>query len=427
AVPGAICPTEVYRRGAYFQSAIVNDLLRQMLVTNRRTDQLMCNWEPYMYVGKGCFCDRCQAEFAQFSKLPAADVAATWPKTVAEKHGDLLRRFRRWQHAQFMTTVEETVQALGQEAGREMQFIPELHYVNLTSGWEKLGDSAEFAAVDYLDKLPALNAWGPYNWFVFGRGPYEYVRGLHLNCHATALQVQEFLRSRLPADKQPALYAFPYGTYEGATEPEAIGFELLTYFLDGYRGALVYLYPGGYDARHWRALGEANAQIARFESFVMQGRRQSRHQVAPATPLPPPDPRFLQSGCMSATDLERWQHAPLLQSWEFERDGRRLFAVGNFWERGDCFFKLTVTASPGKYVLREPLTGRTYGPAGGGAALSAGHLSQGVLLHVGALRYAFFVLEAYRADGKYGTAIRPQEMQAALQERLPAIRQAAAQ
>ena len=311
------------------------------------------------------------------------------------------------------------MQALGQEAGREMHFIPELHYVNLTADWAKLGDSAEFAAVDYLDQLAAVNAWGPYNWYVFGRGPYEYVRGLHLNCHATALQVREFLRERLPADRQPALYAFPYGTYEGATEPEAIAFELLTYFLDGYRGALVYLFPGGYDARHWRALGDANTQIARFESFVMQGRPQNRHTVQPVTPLPPPDPRFLQSGCMGAAAAARWQDASLLQSWEFEREGQRLFAVGNFWERGECFFKLKVTAPAGQYLLREPLTGRVYG-----APLTAAQLSQGVLLHVGALRVAWFTLEPYRAGTKLTSLVRPDRMQAAMQERLPAIRKA---
>jgi hypothetical protein len=438
-VPGAICPTEVYRRGAYFQSAIVGDMLRKLLVTERRADQLMCNWEPYMYVGKGCFCDRCKAEFQQFSKLPAADVDATWPRTVASQHAEVLRAFRRWQHAQFVATVEETVQALGKEAGREMHFIPELHYVNLTADWAKLGDSAEFAAVDYLDKLAAVNAWGPYNWYVFGRGPYEYVRGLHLNCHATALQVRDFLRERLPADRQPALYAFPYGTYEGATEPEAIAFELLTYFLDGYRGALVYLFPGGYDARHWLALGDANTQIARFESFVMQGQRPegsgrgfpapigrsglespSHCSVQPVTPLPPPDPRFLQSGCMGGDGAERWQNASLLQSWEFTRDGERLLAVGNFWERGECFFKLKVTAPAGQYLLREPLTGRVYG-----APLTAAQLSQGVLLHVGALRVAWFTLEPYRTGTKVTSLVRPDQMQTAMKERLPAIRKAA--
>lgn len=424
AVPDAICPTEVYRRGAHFQSAVAHDLLRRMLVTERRADQLMCNWEPYMHVGRGCYCDRCKEEFRAFSQL--ADVDATWPRTVAEKHGDLLRQFRRWQHAQFMATIEETVAGLGKEAGREMHFIPELHYVNLTAGWEKLGDSREFAAVDYLDRLPVLNAWGPYNWWVFGRGPYEYVRGLHLNCHVTAQQVHEFLRSRLPADKQPRLYAFPYGTFEGATEPEAIGFELLTYFLNGYAGALVYLYPGGSDARWWRAIGEANAQIAQFEEYVMEGKRSRTHQVQALTPLPLPDPRFLESGCMMPTDTERWRETPLLQSWEFERGGRRLIAVANFWERGECFFRLTADVPAGKYVLREPLSGRCFGTSEG-AALTADDLKRGVLLHVGALRCAWFLLEPARPGAVSDELARPQEMQAAMQQRLPAIREAAAQ
>ena len=46
----------------------------------------------------------------------------------------------------------------------------------------------------------------------------------------------------------------------------------------------------------------------------------------------------------------------ILYSWEYRRGASRLFAVGNFWEKGECFFRLTPQGleEGGKYVLWEP-------------------------------------------------------------------------
>jgi hypothetical protein len=110
-------------------------------------------------------------------------------------------------------------------------------------------------------------------------------------------------------------------------------------------------------------------------------------------------------------------------SWEFEKDGARLFAVGNFWERGECFFRLTPRelGRRTRYVLHEPAARRVYTDRNGRVARQAAELSQGVLLHVGAMRYAFLVLEPYREGVDYGTPVRPQDLEAALHERRPVI------
>lgn len=252
----AVCPVEVYRRGPWFREHVENDLIRKPLVTDRSAEQIMANWEPYMYIGKGCFCNRCKEEFQTFSKLPAAEVARVWPKDVIREHGATWVKFRSWQHGRLMATLEETVHAVGKEAGLDSHFIPEIHYGLLTAFWAKHAGNEEYAAVDYLDKLPAMEPWAPYNWYRFGVGPYDYVRGLHLSSHVTARQVLEFLDERLGPAKRPRLFAFPFGTYEGATQPEALSFEFLTYWLNGYNGAFAYLFPGGYDARYWRAGGD---------------------------------------------------------------------------------------------------------------------------------------------------------------------------
>ena len=421
----AICPTEIYRRGPYFREKIVNGLLRNVLVTNRTAEQLMCNWEPFMYVGRGCFCDRCKEEFRQYSKLPAAEFDPVWPRDTIAKHGELWTKFRAWQHGQMMITLEEEIARLGQEAGHETHFIPEVYYGLLTATGAQATGHQEYAAVDYMDQLPVINAWAPYNWYVFGSGPYDYIRGQHLNIHVTATQVQRFVAGRLPAARRTRLIAFPFGTYEGATPPEALVMEMLTYFLDGYQGAFAYLFPGGYDSRHWRALAEMNRQLALVEPYVMGGQRPARHALKPRTPMPTADARFL-GNCAPVEKPEQWANASLLQSWEFQQGDTRLIAVGNYWERGESFFRLTVQGLPAghQYVLREPATNRVYAHDSENVAWTTERLNRGVLLHVGAMRCAFFLLEPYRAGAKHGQAVRPRDMAAAMRERRPALRRA---
>lgn len=415
----AICPVEVYTKGEYFRTAIVNDILRRILVTERQAEQIMANWEPFMYNGKGCFCDRCRREFESYAGLSAAEVKRVWPNAVLRRHGDLWRKFRSWQHGRLMVTLEETVNALGQDAGLDSHFIPEITRRLVTCGWDKHPANREYAAVDYLGKLPVLEPWGPYTWYIFTRGPYDYVRGLHLETHASACEVRRFLDARLPEGQRPRLIAFPYGTYEGATEPEALAFEILTYFVNGYHGAFAYLFPGGYDARYWRALAEANRLIARFDAFVGEGRAVRMHDIKPETPMPRPDPRFLSFAGGVGEIAERWKDARLLVSWEFERAGARLIAVGNFHERGECFFRLTPRGLDAgrEYVLHEPAAQRAYADTRGRVALRGDDVQRGTLLHVGAMRYAFFVLEPYREGQSYGKTVRPQAMQAAAQAR----------
>jgi hypothetical protein len=184
------------------------------------------------------------------------------------------------------------------------------------------------------------------------------------------------------------------------------------------------LFPGGYDARYWQALAQASREIARFESFVLEGRGGKRHELKFETPLPKPDPRVFASG--NPKTAARWKDLPLVLSWEFDHGGARLIAVGNFWEQGECFFRLTAGGlDPAKkYVLREPAAKRVYADRKGGVALAAAEIGKGMLLHVGAMRYAFFVLEPHRESTEVGAIVRPQEMEAAMHQRLPAIQRA---
>ena len=81
----------------------------------------------------------------------------------------------------------------------------------------------------------------------------------------------------------------------------------------------------------------------------------------------------------------------LLQVAAFEKDGRILVAAGNFWEKGDVVFQLRV---PGlkpdqEYTVQEKAFRRQFVPEQG-KFFTGRMLADGILLHAGAMRWAFF-------------------------------------
>jgi hypothetical protein len=422
-----ICPVEVYRKGPYFQKAI-KEPLRKLIVIDRQTEHVMPNWEPYMYFFKGCFCPRCKEEFIRFSKLPREKVDKAWPADVIRDYRDLWAQFRSWQHGRLLVAMEETVNGLGKEAGVESHFVPAIAYDLFLAGWEKEERNRQIAVLDFAGELPLLAPWAPYIEDLLGK-PYQYMTGKHLALHAGASGVREFLDSRLPADKRPRIMAYlMLGPFAYFKQPEAVQFDYLTYFLDGYQGAFLYFFPEGYDARYWKAMAQTHTLIAQFEPYVTSGVRKVDHEIAPETPLAAATEQSLQE-CTLYDDAkkEQWKRASLLQSWEFQKQGARLIAVADFWQQGECFFRLTPKglAAGQRYVLSEPAEGRVYAGPKGEVAWSGEELREGLLLHVGAMRHAFFLLQPYETGKTYGdTAILPRQMRSAMEQRLPAIRKA---
>jgi hypothetical protein len=422
-----ICPVEVYRKGPYFQKAI-KEPLRKLIVIDRQTDHIMPNWEPYMYFFKGCFCPRCKEEFIKFSKLPRETVDKAWPADVIKDHRDLWARFRSWQHGRLVVAMEETVSGLGKEAGVESHFVPAVAYNLFLAGWEKEEGNRQISVLDFADQLPVLAPWAPYIQDLLGK-PYQYIPGKHLALHAGASGVREFLDGQFPADKRPRIIAYvmlaPFAYFK---QPEAVQFDYLTYFLDGYQGAFLYFFPEGYDARYWKAMARTHTLISQFEPYVMSGVRKADHEIKPETPLAEATEGSLQE-CTLYDDAKKdqWKHASLLQSWEYQRQGKRLIAVADFWQQGECFFRLTPKGlvAAQRYVLSEPAEGRVYANPKAEIAWSGEDLQKGLLLHVGAMRQVFFVLQPYEEGKTYGaTTILPRQMRSALEQRLPGIRKA---
>ncbi len=415
--PRGICPTEVYTRGEYYREHVHDAILRKIIVEDRGAEHFQPNWEPYMYDWKGCFCDRCREEFVRWSELPRADVEAAWPQDIIRNYREKWAQFRSWQHGQLLRTLEEDVSALGREVGIESHFIPEVAYPMFTEEGQADDFAAQYHSRDYSQYLPVVQPWGGYCSQNLYKS-YVYETGYHLKVQAVAGPVREFVDSR-PEGRRPQVIGLPH-SYQGdnrVTQPEAIAFDFLTYFANGWDGAMAYIFPRGYDARYWRALAGANSLIARFEDFVAPDRRDDRHTVEPTTPLPSPDPKW----------VEKLGSEDIVYSWEYRDGERRLFIVANFWQKGECFFRLKPTGlqDDGQYLLTEPAALRCYAGSTGQPALTAADLAGGALLHVGAMRYAFFVLEPFGEGPQPGTrVVAPAEMQTALDERLAAIQRA---
>jgi len=196
--------------------------------------------------------------------------------------------------------------------------------------------------------------------------------------------------------------------------------DILTYFINEYDGQLVYAFPKGYDARYWKALADANTAIAAFEDFTLDGTAARGHQVTPLTPCPAPSPRFFEAPA-GGIDVEKWADADIVQSWEYRLGRRRLVALANYWQRGQCFARLSFSdVEPhGRYVLREPLAHRVFGTEDGEAQLTGAMLQQGIRVHVGAQRFAFFVLEPAPEAPVMDKVVRPSDV-----ARLPFIQKA---
>ena len=422
----AICPVEVYKEGGYFRDVIIPKL-REILVGKNTADSIMSNWEPYMYDFKGCFCPKCKKEFVEYSKLPESEVETPWPKQVAIKYKDVWIKFRSWQHGKMVGTLEKTINKIGKEAGKDSHFVPEIATGSLT---EKDGYFAQYNPVDFLDKLPVVEAWGPYIFHPYNE-PYVYNTGSHLVTFLAAKDAMDYMRKIV--GNPPKMIAFPHGIQcaNWVTEPEALTFETLCFFLNGWNGSMAYLFPGGYDARYWAGLAKANTLIAAYEDFVFTGTRQDGFFLSPETPIPEfyiPEDWNEGVGYKKRADMPSFRKTQtMLQSLEYKMGEKRLLAVGNFWEKGEVFFRLSTQKldKAVKYVLHEPEFKRCYSNEKGETSLSATDFENGVLMHAGVLRWAFLLIEPYKEGVDYGEKVSPAQMSATMRERLPEIGKAA--
>ncbi|MBR7139866.1 MAG: hypothetical protein IKD44_10005 [Lentisphaeria bacterium] len=411
------CPVEVYKRGKFYRSQVLT-MLEQILVTGDTADQIMPNWEPYYLDFKGCFCDRCREEFIHWMKGKAKEeaVRARWPRQIIDTFKDEWIKFRSWQHGRLCVTLEKDINALGKKAGKDSHFMPEIAWSQLVESDKK--GFGQYSPLDYMAELPWLEPWGPYIFSSFTE-KYNYYPGIHLITYTAAHDNKAFLKRYIkdPA-KYPKLIALPHGFQCGTwvTEPEAFAFETLCFFLQGWEGSFGYYFPKGYDHRYWNALARANSVIADFEEIVMKGEELKGASCKVETPVPRPFfPAYWSEGGNFKKRLPGLAKAEMVQLKSFRNGKNVAVAVGNFWQKGEVFVKVSVRGVD-KKVRYTVNSSENYSLG----IFSGEELAGGILLHVGALRWNILAIQP-GAKTK-GEVISQSAIAGMMKKRLPAIK-----
>lgn len=409
------CPVEVYKRGEFYRTEVLK-MLENILTVQDSIDHFMPNWEPYYLDFKGCFCDRCREEFAEYmkGKAKAGEIRTLWPRKILDKYKTDWVRFRSRQHGMLCATLERDINAIGRKAGKDSHFIPEVDQAYFTEAGMR--GAAQYSALDYMRELPRINAWGPYIYSNM-TWKYQYRPGIHLVTYVAGEENQAFLRSRVkdPA-RRPKLLAMPNSFQCGTwvTEPEAFAFEVLCYFVNRWEGVFGYFFPKGYDHRYWNAYARANKAIAEHEETVLKGEETDQAVFEPVTPLPRP---LIAAG---------WKHAlpsladrKIYQCRAYRKGHEIVAALGNFWQNGELFAVMKISGLDGKqqYAV-DSSEGYSQG------SFSGAELANGILVHAGALRWNFFRIRP--GDAVQGKVISQDAMRSEMEKRLPAIRKAAA-
>ncbi len=415
------CPVEVYKRGKFYRSEVLG-MLERLIVKEDVADQIMPNWEPYYLDYKGCFCKRCCEEFVIWmkGKAKAEDVRAKWPRQIIDTWKDEWVKFRGWQHGRLCVTLEKDINALGKKVGKDSHFIPEIAWSQLIESDKK--HFSQYSPLDYMAELPIIEPWGPYIFSSFTE-KYNYYPGIHLITYIAAQDNKAFVRRYVkdPA-RRPKLIAMPHGFQCGtwATEPEAFAFDTLCFFLQGWEGSFGYYFPKGYDHRYWNHLAKVNTIIADFEETVMKGKECKSASVKALTPMPRPFfPAYWSEGGNFKKRLPGLEKASILQVKSFRKGKEMAVAVGNFWQKGEVFVKLSVKDldKKGRYTVNSS---ENYSLG----VFSGAQLEKGITIHVGALRWNLLAIcPGARTKGKVITQSVMNDM---MKKRLSKICKAAA-
>ena len=377
------CPTSVYRESDHFRNVTMKELSRFL----EGCDGLWGNWEPSMFYKNGCWCDRCRDEFAAWSKKPAAEVKANWPKAVMEGGAweRLGLKFHSWQHARVVRTIDRYVRQFTGGA-KSVGFVPGVAAVEMSDYWLRTGYPSALLQVDYSGDVKWMNPWGPYvRWEA--EKPYVHERRAGLIHWVYAEDVRKTVAIDHPDGRIPKLLSYPQGGQCGnwVAQPEHIGLALDAFLLNRWDANCVYYFPNGYDARYLKAFAAANERAAVAEDFVLDGSAADA-QVEVSTV-----PEYAVPVRKVTAWLPAYTNVPLLQVKSFDLKGSRLVATLNFWDAGTAFFDLKCRG----------LASGEYSVVAGDAAWvkdrahpywTAEELAGGIRLAVGALRSSFFVI-----------------------------------
>ena len=414
AIASAVCPVTVYEGSEFFRTKTVPFI--QKFING--TDGCWSNWEPYMFSRKGCMCQRCCRAFASYLGKPYEEIAAKWPKCIMAggEYFKTVLKFRSIEHGKVVRTLDRVVrEATGGDAS--LGFIPAIAWIEMSSWWRPRNYAAEVQAIDYAGSLRWMNPWGPYVAWE-SNNPYIYTKRKPI-CHFFAAQdVRRTVDSDYPPAARPKLMALPQGYQCGhwLSQPEHIAMALDSYFFNGWESTVEYYFPRGYDARYWNAFAKATDRAAKYEAFVLDGRRTDGETSVEPLPGVYASPARMLSGY-----LPGYRNISPLQNVSYDKDGARIVAVLNFWQQGEAFFKLRANGlKPGRYVVCDE-DGTVRAQSESQPSYSAEELANGgVKVSVGAARTRVFEIRPYAP----GAAAKSMETDAAFKARFDSLRPA---
>ena len=381
----AACPVSIYEGSDFFRTNTVPYIQGYV----KGADGCWSNWEPMMFTGKGCMCDRCCRKFADYIGKPYAEISAEWPRNVMKggRYHEEAVRFRSLEHAKVVRAVDRVVrEATGGDSS--LGLIPGVAWIEMSSWWRPRKYVAEMLTVDYAGSMRWMNPWGPYVAWE-SDSPYVYAKRKPM-CHFFA--AQDIMKTMISdhGSSRPKLMALPQGYQCGnwLSQPEHIAMALDSYFFNGWDSAVLYYFPRGYDARYWKAFAAATTRAARYEDYVIDGTRcDSKSCVTPLDGVYASPVRLLSGYLSDCRNISPLQYV------SYDCNGKRMVAVFNFWEKGEAFFNLKAEGlAIGRYeIVRED--GKMRVPSRTVRSYSAETLaSEGVRLSVGAARTCVFVI-----------------------------------
>lgn len=411
----SLCPVAVYTESDYFKNKFLPYLKRYLA----GADGLWANWEPHEFRNHGCACVRCKAAFARHLGVAEKELDGVWPEKALKTYGKRYDDFRSKEHAKLMRTLQKHVTAFtGGEKG--VGFIAGVEWSFMGPCWRDEDPAPEYRIREFADSFRWLEVWGPYAAWEADK-PYVYLKNKPLANFVAAKAMRAQVDADYPLPNRPKIMAYPHGLQgtHWVSQPEHISMSLDCFFFNRWSAAYVYFFPKGYDNRYWRAYSEAAARAGRYEDFVLDGRETTdlcslkpvREYAAPCK-----CPTYYVPAATNVTFL---QHAA------FDREGARIVAVLNFWQKGEAFFTLRAKGlADGDYAVVDE-KGVLYANAGGGRTWTAAELAQGVRLTVGAVRTRVFEIVPAARLPKTVDTVSPDELQRLYRARREELRKAA--
>ena len=340
-VHDAFDPAYMRRKGDWYVRA-VHEVVDAAI--KLETAGIWINWEPHQFIGDhGSFTEQSLRDFAIFADLDEAEVLQAEPEVLFAQHQEAWQRFQSEQCGQAMRAMMEIIEARCKEQSHPLEIIictGNLFFRPSESN-EQLGKGAtkqerrrqvyrrSFDTSCWLPAFPTVSSWF-YRFFnsddyldpdlrqLIDAG-YRYHESArksveprsHLETLTRVETMMGYLREQeqqLGIDRRRYVHLTQnLQVNNWVVKPRAIGMQMMAAFLGGADGVDLYYFPAGYDGSYWRSAVETNGQIARFESFVREGRRIHKG---------------IEAQCLSdMRKSKRGDESHRLAVWAFQKEG----------------------------------------------------------------------------------------------------------